>query len=251
MSAPFEEQLALICELQEIDLNLHNLQKQIDSFPQQISDLEQAYSAAKALLDGATSELSGVEKAKITDETELAESADNLRNREARLYAIKTNKEYQASLKEIAEGKRINREREDRLLQHMEQIEALTQKITQLNQDFADKDSAYRAKQGELEKLKDDLLREMEKDITRRPAVAAKIDKFILRKYDFVRQRYPKAVTSVSGGVCESCSTRIPPQLFNEMLKRIEFKACPSCQRLIFVREVSAPVEGDKDEQSA
>lgn len=237
MKEAFEAQLAHLCELQEIDLNLHKLQEELDSLPEKAKDLLTAFEAVKTELDGVKAELAEVEHAKRTDETELTDSTEHLRNREAKLYAIKTNKEYQAALKEISEGKRLNREREDRILQHMEKIESLTQKITQLNTEFADKESAWGAKRDELAKVETELKRKIEEDGSRRPAIAEKIDKALLRKYDFVRQRYAEAMADASGGVCKRCSTRIPPQLYNEVLKKIDLKVCPSCQRLLFISE--------------
>ena len=237
MKAAFAEQLALIRELQQIDLNLHNLQQKLDALPSSISDAESAYLSAKNDLDAARTELSDVEKAKREDESELALSVEHLRNREAKLYAIKTNKEYQAALKEISDGKRANREREDRILQAMERIESLSQKITQLEADFADKESAFGEKRRAMEGEELSIREQMKGDSLRRPDVVAQIKKEIVRKYDFVRRRYALAVAEVVNGVCQGCSHRIPPQLHNEMLRREELKTCPSCQRLIFVAE--------------
>lgn len=237
MTAEFQEQLALICELQEIDLTLHNLKVLLDGLPDKIKEMETAYLAAKAELEAATAELAEVEKARRSDESDLAASVDHLRTREAKLYAIKTNKEYQAALKEVADGKKANREREDRILHAMEKIEGLTQKITQLNSDFADKEAAYRKKLEEVKAEEAAVHEKMKTDSAHRPDVEARVDKKILRKYDFVRQRYAEAIAKVSGGVCIGCSRKIPPQLYNEMLRREELKICPSCQRLIYVVE--------------
>ena len=240
MKAAFEEQLSLIRELQKIDLTLHNLQQKLESLPESIRETESAYLAVKEELEGARAELSDVEKAKRDDESELALSVEHLRNREAKLYAIKTNKEYQAALKEISDGKRQNREREDRILQHMERIEALAQKIAQLETGFADKKGAFEEKRLVLEKEEGAIREEMKADGERRPELLQRMDKVILRKYDFVRRRYAQAVAEVKNGVCLGCSQRIPPQLFNEMLRHTELKTCPNCQRLIYVEEPAA-----------
>ena len=251
MKAAFEEQLSLIRELQTIDLNLHNLQLKLDALPETVREIAEAHAAAKAELDAAKAEQAEVEKAKRDNESELAASSEHLRTREAKLYAIKTNKEYQAALKEISDGKRVNREREDRVLQAMERLEALTQKIAQLETAFADKDAAYQEKQGAL-KLEEAAIREqMKGDSAHRPEIVGRIDKMIMRKYDFVRQRYAQAVAGVINGVCQGCSQRIPPQLFNEMLRRTELRACPSCQRLLYVMEVPAPAPEAKDKEPA
>lgn len=247
MTAQFEEQLSLICELQKIDLDLHNLQKRLDSFSDEIREEAATYNTAKNLLGAAEAELAEVEKAKRTDEMELAASVENLRNREARLYAIKTNKEYQAAIKEVSEGKRINKEREDRILQAMEKAEALTQKITQLKKEYADKEVVYNMKLAALKEDEKNIHKAMEEDVARRPLVLAKIEKVILNKYEFVKQRYAVAVACVSSGVCQGCSTRVPPQLFNEMLRRETFKTCPNCQRLIYVEATPAVETATKD----
>lgn len=238
----FQEQLSLLCELQEIDLSLHNLEQSLKTLPNKMKVVEAAYLAVKTELESTRAELSEVEKAKRSDESDLASSAEHLRVREAKLYAIKTNKEYQAALKEVSEGKRLNREREDRILQAMEKIETLTKKNTQLEQDFADKEDVFKKEEKSV-RSEEALVREKISIASRhRPEIVSKIDKTTIRKYDFIRQRYAQAVAGVIDGICQGCSTRIPPQLFNEMLRRTDLKICPSCQRLIYVME-APPVE--------
>lgn len=249
MTASFQEQLALLCALQTIDLNLHRCQLLLDALPEKLGEVEAGYLGIRGELEAARAELAGVEKTKRTDEAELAASVDHLRNREAKLYAIKTNKEYQAALKEISEGKKRNREREDRVLQAMERIEGLQQKITQLEKECADKESAFNAVRESVAKDEREIRDRMRSDAEHRPGIVGQIDKAILRKYDFVRQRYAEAVAGVTDGVCRGCSRRIPPQLFNEMLRKVELKACPGCQRLIYVIEVEerdAAAGGDR-----
>ena len=248
MAPSFQEQLSVVCELQEIDLNLYNLEQALKRLPEKISDLKGAYDVVKDEMDAAKAALEEVEKMKRADESELALSVDHLRTREAKLYAIKTNKEYQAALKEVSEGKKTNREREDRILQSMEKIESLTQKITQLSQEFADKEGAYRAKESEILEEEKHIAEGIKAGTDRRPVILAKLDKEIVHKYDFVRRRHALAIAAVSGGVCQGCSTKLPPQLYNEMLRRSELKACPNCQRLIFVKEMVENQEEDKKE---
>lgn len=235
MTTYFHEQLSLLCNLQEIDLNLHKFQQMIEQFPERLKEVESAYLAIKGQLEAVKMELADVEKAKRTDESELEASVEHLREREAKLYAIKTNKEYQAAIKEVSEGKRINREREDRILQAMEKIDELGKKSTQLSGEFADKEAAFGKKKDELAAEEAELRMHVEEDIKRRPEIASKIKKEILRKYEFVRKRYPNAVAVVRDSACQACLRKIPPQMLNEMLRLEEMKVCPSCQRLIYI----------------
>lgn len=235
MKTDFNAQLALLKELQEIDLRLNVINSKLEILPERIAVVESAYSQVKDELGTAKTELGEAEKARRHDEMELAAAVDHARQRETKLYAIKTTKEYQAALKEIAETKKANKEREDRILGLMERIETLSKNITQLETDLADKEVAYRKEDESLKAEEVGLAKEMESFEARRPAIISQLDIKIVRKYDHVRQRYPDAIVNVERGVCQGCSMNIPAQLFNEMLKYSEFKDCPSCHRLIYV----------------
>lgn len=240
MKTEFNAQLALLKELQEIDLRLHEINIKLESLPERIAAHEVAYEQVKTDMEAAKHELAEAEKNKRHEELELASTAEHAKQREAKLYAIKTTKEYQAALKEIAETKKINKEREDRILALMEQIENLGKKITQLDSELADKESAYRKEDEALKAEEAELTRSMEDIEARRPALISGIDIKVVRKYDFIRQRYPDALVHVRKGVCQGCSMNVPPQLYNEMLKLNEFKNCPSCHRLIYVSSEEA-----------
>jgi len=246
MANDFHEQLSLLCNLQEIDLNLHKFQGLLDQFPERLREVESAYLALKGEIEATKAELADIEKTKRTDEAELEASVDHLRKREAKLYAIKTNKEYQAAIKEISEGKRLNREREDRVLRAMEKIDELDKKSTQLNQGFADKEGAYNKMKEELAAEDAELKKHMEADIARRPEIVSKLKKEIFRKYEFVRRRYTEAMAAVRNGACQGCSRKIAPQMLNEMLRLEEFKVCPSCQRLIYLDMTTSESEEDE-----
>lgn len=245
----YQEQFSLLLELQGIDIELHELEVHLAGLPEKLKQTEIAYHTIKDALEANQSALAMVEKSKRADETELAASLESLRQKEARLYAIKTNKEYQAAIKEVSEGKRINKEREDRVIQYMEKIEELNKKITQQKLDFADKEGVYKNELAVVQKEEVELRDKINELLTHRSELSERIDKTIYRKYEFVRRRYPQALCGVVNGVCQGCSRKIQPQLFNEMLKKDSFKYCPSCNRLIFVKEEEQKEEASKDSE--
>lgn len=235
MKNDFQAELTLLKELQDIDLRLNEINIKLEMLPERIAAVESSYRQVKEELETAKHELAEAEKTGRHEEMELSSAVDRAKQREAKLYAIKTTKEYQAALKEIAETKKLNKEREDRILGLMEQIETVSKKITQLETDLADKETAYRKEDEALKAEEVELVKTLEGIESRRPEIVSKLDVKLVRKYDHVRQRYPDALVHVEKGVCQGCSMNIPPQLFNEMLKFTEFKNCPSCHRLIFV----------------
>ncbi len=235
MDLDFQSQLKWLLELQEIDLKLYKDRATLDHIPTERQALEDEHTQARAEYDTAKAELAKIEHGRRSDEMELAASVDHLQNREAKLYAIKTNKEYQAAIKEISEAKRQNKEREDRILQSMEKIDTLTKNITQLESAIADKEVAFQKAVAELESRADALNTEMKSFEARRPELITQLDQDVMRRYDSIKRRYPDAVVPVANGVCSGCTMRVPPQLSNEVLRGEDFKACPSCHRLMYV----------------
>lgn len=248
MSIDYTSQLALLCELQLIDVRLHKDHVSLKAIPQERLRAEEDHGIARVEFDGLKNELDATEAQKTKDEKDLEFAVAHFQKREAKLYAIKTQKEYQAAVKEISESKRSNREREDRILKAMERIEELNQKITQLNDAIADKDKEFETKLIELDARTSELQAEIMTFESRRPDLLEKIDEFVMRKYDHIRQRYPDAVVPITSGVCAGCSMNVPPQLVIETLKGKEFKNCPSCHRLIFItNEKSAEEEAGEE----
>lgn len=243
MSESFQQQLSILKDLQEIDLNLHKFQQVLAELPTRLNDAKLAFEQKAAERDAAKAELNATLKQKATDEKTVEDSAQFLREREAKLYAIKTNKEYQAALKEISDGKRSNRELEDRVIQYMEKIEALTKNCEQLNSEAAEKESVFTKVQADVNAEEEKIRADMKDFETRRPTLVAKLDKVLLRKYDFIRKRYVLALVAVKDGACQGCLRRIPPQMYNEMLRNDEQKNCPQCQRLLYIEVASEPQE--------
>ena len=226
-------ELALLKDLQAIDLTLHDIHQELETLPKTIADIEAVYLVAKQSLDAHRHELQELEKTKRLEELEVQTSVDHLAQREAKLYAIKTTKEYQAAIKEVADTKKSNRDREDRILQMMERLEQLHKNTTQLETDFADKDSAYTAKVTELKGHEEELKKKIAEVSVRRPELVTQIDVKLLRKYDIVRSHYADVLAEVVKGVCSGCHMNVPPQLYNEIRRLEEMKSCPSCHRLL------------------
>ena len=246
MAVDIRAQFLLLKDLQHIDLALYRLTQDIASLPREIAELEQEYVTLKAVFEGVTKELADIEHVRRQDEGDLAVTVEDLRRREARLYALKTNKEYQAALKEMADAKKQNREREDRILQAMEKSEMLMKKKTQLAGEFADKEAKFKEQSQFLAEREKVFRHHMEEVGARRPEVMAQIDVKILRQYDFIRRRYADAVAAVSRGVCSGCHMNVPPQLYNEILRFQEIKSGPSCHRLIYADETAGSLKEER-----
>lgn len=246
MTIDIKAQLGLLRELQSVDIHMREIEEELSNIPDLIEESQERLLEASTSLKEKEGKKAESEKKRRELESELQCNEEHLRGREARLYSIKTNKEYQAAIKEIADGKRANKEREDAILRLMEKIDALSQEITQLSGKAAEEEREFRKEEEEFVAKK----RELEKERDARKGALEKfekqLDKTVLEKYNFIRSRYLDPLAAVRKGICQGCNMNVPPQMFIELLKGRQFHFCPNCHRFIYVYEGS----GEEDEKS-
>lgn len=237
MATPFKEYLPQLRELQEIDKRIRFAELELQSIPEQLATSGADFFTLTTALQEKESLFNKLTEERLGHETAVKEAVLQVQEREKRLYAIKTQKEYQATLKEIAQMKKENKDRDERILAILEQTEKISQEITQLKSEIADKESGFRQIETELKQKQQALEVEREQKSERRPALLKELPAEIIKKYDTVRKRYSDAMAVVRKSICQGCNMNIPPQVYNEMLKEMDLRSCPHCHRLIYAEK--------------
>lgn len=232
------DQLRLLIRLQAMDKTLFDLSQERDVIPGRLADLTQAEQALQNQLDAQQALLDEQLKRRAG----LEEIADNIRARlrraENRLMGSKSTKEFQAANAEIDDGKDALKDNDTQLLEVMEQVEALEQKVAGLKQRFEELSAASQEERGQLEERYHNTDNEISRMIGKREELAGEVDKGLMKDYDFIRQaRDGVALAAVSEGTCTVCHMSIPPQQFNELQRMDKIMSCPSCRRLIYWAE--------------
>jgi hypothetical protein len=152
------------------------------------------------------------------------------------LRSVKTNKEYQSSVKEIEDIELKNSKIEDGMLEFLEQIERAEKGLNEQKQRYSqiiddtnrEKDSINR----DTEQCKQKLA-QLESD---RKAVTIALDSTILDIFYRVKTKQSDAVAiaEVKDAVCQGCNLNIPPQMYIDLQHRNSLKNCPSCERIIY-----------------
>jgi predicted nucleic acid-binding Zn-ribbon protein len=234
MTIDLKSQLLLIKSLQDTDVSMLRLERELREIPAKIEEVMAEYNTVKAQIDKKTADKANIEKQRRQGELEIEAETARLKEREAKLYAIKTNKEYQAAIKEIADAKQANKDKEDNILRLMEKIDALGEEITQLSGALADKEKVFREKESELKKREGELKAEWEGLSAKSKEGEGGVDKAVLKQYRYIQGRHNDALAMVASGICQGCCKRIPPQVFIELQKWKELISCPHCHRLLF-----------------
>jgi predicted nucleic acid-binding Zn-ribbon protein len=118
-------------ELQVLDSRVAGFERKLEAIPGRIQAIRDGLQQAKGAVDAIRTRLDGARKDMRTKEKELEYQGAQRKKLEAKLYEVKTNKEYSAALAEI-EGAKVEKNRlEEEILGLMELQERLGREVVE------------------------------------------------------------------------------------------------------------------------
>lgn len=232
-----EQQLGLLIQLQEIDLKIRSLQDRKKAFPEVFASLERRRSENKDNLDKTRTALETAQKNKRDRDKDLEAGAQKVEKLKARTPEIKTNKEYQALLKEIESAEQENKTIEDDILVLMEKIDAAASSIKAAEAGAREEEAAVAAEQKEQEASLAGVEEELEAAVQQRQAAATSIKAPVLGQYQkLLATKGGMAVAEARGEACSGCFMSIPPQVFVNVKKNESLINCPNCGRILYYK---------------
>ena len=224
-----------LIELQEIEQRSAAVQSILDAHPRKIETLDGRLKAAETDIAEAKSGLSDLQKTYREQEAEAKHLLSRIAKSEEKLRSVKTNKEYQSSLKEIDEIKAQHSRIEDRMIEILDEMDAAEASISAKKKDHEGEAELIREEKAQLIQEFEQKKSELEKLSQAHQAVTAEIDGLLLKKYNSVKHvTGTTAVAAVKNAVCLGCNVNIPPQMFNELQRFDKLFFCPFCQRIIY-----------------
>lgn len=236
------EQLSLLIELQEIDGRIRARRKEQGAVPQQLAALDQRALENTAGLERTREALANAQKTKRDRDRDLEEGGRKVEKLKARTSEIKTNKEYQALLKEIEAAEQESKAVEDDILKLMESIDAAAAEIKNAEQRAATENAEIAEERKKLEADMTVLSEALTAEERTRSELAGRIEAPLLSQY---QQRYEslvgRVVVEARSEACSGCFMSIPPQLFVNVKKNEAILSCPHCHRMLYYKEAIAP----------
>lgn len=229
------EDLAQVVDLQDLDLEIAGLQREVQRIPREVADGEQLLNSSRGAWDQARERLAALEQLRRRKERELEDVTAEQRKRQGRLFEIKTNQEYAAVLKEIEGLKERRSKLEDEILGTFDDIEAAQSAVRDESARFQEREKIFQqertTKEGELRRLQGELERLQEE----RRRQANRVEASLLQTYQrLLRSRGGLAVVPVKDGSCLGCHVALTPQTYNELRKGEVFVSCANCQRILY-----------------
>ncbi len=231
-----DQQLQTLISLQAIDTRIVALEADAARLPREIAAIHAAVEDAKKHVETTKVRLDTARKDQRVKEKDLEVVQGKRVKNEARLYEVKTNKEYSAVLIEIEEIKQEKARMEEEVLVLMEAQERLTGDIREADARFKQRESEGRGQEATLKEQ----LRAIEADLagvrTERKELAGKLPAAILGDYDrILRARGGLALVPVTKpNFCGACRMTITPQRLQELRAQSSLIPCESCGRYLY-----------------
>jgi predicted nucleic acid-binding Zn-ribbon protein len=223
-------------ELQVLDSRVAGFERKLEAIPGRIQGIRDSLQQAKSGVDAIRAKLEGARKDMRTKEKDLEYQAAQRKKLEAKLYEVKTNKEYSAALAEI-EGSKVEKNRlEEEILGLMELQERLGREVVEGEARLRPHEAEARVQEAaaaeELRALEVDL----EAARSERESVAREVPRDLLAQYArLLKGRGGLAVALVgSNGICSGCRVTLTPQRFNEVRQSSMILVCENCGRFLY-----------------
>ena len=234
-----KQQIAALAELQQIELEMSEIREKLGSVNQRFEELDGNQLNLKQIIDQQESTIKEMNRQYRAYESDAQANLDRIRKSEAKLSSVKTNKEYQSSLKEIDDLKEKNSHLEDEMIAFLERLEEADEALKA-------EISAYSALKTEVQTEKEAIQLEaqeqslqLEKLEAEWKALSKDIDDELLVTFNRIKNHQTNkiGIVAVINAVCQGCHMNIPPQLYNELQRGDKLQRCPICERIIYWKE--------------
>ena len=230
-----KKEIDVLLKLQDIEIETEEIKSEISKVSGKLDTVDNELKSLENEIEQEEKVIHDSKQKYRSCETDVQVNNAKAQKSQEKLKLVKTNKEYQSSLKEIDEIKAISSKIEDKMLQYLEEIEISEKNIIKQKENHSilaetlnqEKDKIIEESERGRKKLFQ-LEDEWEK-------ISQKIDPKLLEKFIIVKEMVSgRAIAEVKDAVCLGCNMQIPPQTYNELQRNERLEFCPHCQRIIY-----------------
>ena len=232
--------LESLIHLQELDLAADRQRRRAADLPALQSALDARLAERTSVVDAVKARIATCQTARRDIEKDLAAVQSRLSKFKNQLMEVKTNKEYQAMQKEMSVAEQEISDHETRLLERMEEADALALELKAAESRLAAEQADAARERQQLEAEKGEVERELQRTAAERHALAARVSQPALAVFDRVAHgRKGVAMAEARDGLCTVCHVRLRPQIYNNVRRNDSIIQCESCSRILYF--VAAP----------
>lgn len=215
-------------DINRIEKDLAEVDDRVNALNSQLTEYEDKVAQNRTTLESLRKEYRDGESEVQMVESQITKSQE-------KLGAVKTNKEYQSTLKEIDDLKAKASLIEDQMLETLDRIESTENQEREDRADLAEVKIQVEEQRAQIRQQCEQQKDMLASRLKERDSVLDRLDSSTQAHYYRVkRQGRGTAIAAVVDAVCQVCRMNIPPQLFNELMRMDSLFLCPNCQRIIY-----------------
>ncbi|MDD5005667.1 MAG: C4-type zinc ribbon domain-containing protein [Candidatus Omnitrophica bacterium] len=225
-----------LVKLQEIDTQLYSLNREKEEKPKILERLQSEFEQKKQILKENEEKSKALLLKRKDKEGQLAVKEEDIKKLQAKLYTLKTNKEYSALLTEINGVKMDKSLLEEEILKMFDEQDGLRQELEKLQIVVKEEEGKFNEeKQKILSRVKE--IEAQIADLESKRAVAEKeVDARILSQYNrIIKGKESLALVKVVNDSCQGCYMNVPPQVINEIKMNDKLIFCEMCARILYI----------------
>lgn len=242
-----EKLLNLLERVQETDIRIDRIRHFIGHYQDFIKEMDDEQAELKTLAENEKTALDSLKKQKSKKELDLQDGEEHIIKCNVRLNSVKTNKEYEATLKEIAGQKNKNSDIETEVLLLLDQIDQEEAKFKEARKKLESEEKQIETRKKDLALKLERAQAELPKQEKERDEIMPLLRPDVLENYRWLQERMgARVLTRLVDETCQSCFRKVPSQMYNEVLAGNNVLTCPGCNR-IMVHRVTEFLSQDDD----
>lgn len=235
-----EDVLGLLERLQEVADEMDRLEARRRGAAQEKEQAEGMLRKAESALSEKEDKARAVDMERRKRELLLKAEKDRMGRVKGRLGDVKTSREYQAVLQEIASAKQVITEQEEAQLREMQDLEAMEGEIGGLRGEIQGMAESLQQAEQTLSKVMEQTESSVAECKGQETAILKTLPREVVDRYRLIRSRRGGlAVVPARNEACTACFMRIPPQMYNEIMRRSKVIQCPNCHRILVPPKVN------------
>lgn len=231
-----KEQIKFLVKLQQIEIESSKIKSILSSVDHRIEALDNSLNDFEKNIEDEEAVISELNQKYRTYESDVQMNLDRIAKSKAKLRSVKTNKEYQSSLKEIEDLEMVNSKIEDEMIEFLDRIDRAENTLTDTKADYSGLvDQTNKERAAIKEEVAQGKRRLVQLDANW-DNISQSIDSELLEKFNKTKAKQINgiAIVPVKDAVCWGCNMNIPPQMYNELHRFDHLINCPHCERIIY-----------------
>jgi predicted nucleic acid-binding Zn-ribbon protein len=225
------DQIVKLEALAAVDAELRRLDEQLAEERGILANLKSELQKLDERLVVDRASLTEMDKTRGELMAEVRQMTTQIERSREKLSRSRNERESNAAQRELEELRKLQRDRED----ESTKLSGLSQK--KIADDLGGRES-------DISKRVLDAMQERDAKIAERTRLAEAVPAMTLRRYEQVRKRKGNAIAKTIDGTCLSCHMRLPPMLFQKLMRGDAFEQCPSCNRILYYEPPADAREG-------